>query len=312
MPDPTIVISEFMELHAVNKLRERHTVHYDPELVDRGDGIYAFLENARALIVRNRTRVDVDLLARAPKLQVVGRLGVGLDNIDLDTCRARNISVHAARGANAGSVAEYVLVMALVTLRGAFGKTNEVAAGLWPRADLSEGREAAGKTLGLIGFGDIGKATAELANAIGIRVVGNDPAYPDDSLEWIHHNVEPLSLDELLGNADVVSLHLPLTQATCGLIGRTAIARMKSGSILINTARGGIVDESALADALHSGHLSGAAIDVYAQEPLPANSALTGLPNVWLTPHIAGITQEANARVGNLIAHRIIQSLSSA
>jgi len=306
---PDIVISEFMEAGAVDQLRERYAVHYAPDLVDQGEAIYPLLENARALIVRNRTQVDAALLARAPKLQVVGRLGVGLDNIDVDACRARKIAVHPALGANARAVAEYVLAMTLLTLRGAYDRSDDVAAGQWPRATLSDGREAGGKTLGLLGFGAIGQLTAALVNAVGLRVIAHDPAHADDALLWTYQNVEPVGFDQLLAEADVLSLHLPLPPSSRGLFGAATLARLKPGAILINSARGGIVDETALAEALRSGHLAGAALDVFAKEPLPAGSPLAGLPNVWLTPHIAGLSQEANGRVSRLIAERIAQSL---
>jgi len=308
-PKPNIVITEFMDAGAVDKLRARYSVHYDPDLVDKGEVINPLLANAHALIVRNRTRVDAALLAQAPQLSVVGRLGVGLDNIDLEACRTRNIAVHPALGANARAVAEYVLAMTLITLRGAYDRTAETAAGEWPRTKVSDGREGGGKTLGLIGFGDIGQLTARLANAVGLRVIAHDPAHADDALLWAHQNVEPVSLDQLLASADVVSLHLPLNAATRGLFAHDTIARMKPGAILINTARGGIVDEFALAEALRDGHLSGAAIDVFAQEPLAGGTPLAGLPNVWLSPHIAGLSQESNVRVSNLIANRVSQSL---
>lgn len=306
----TIVIPEFMEPGAVDRLRQQHTVHYDPDLVEQGDAIYPVLEHARALIVRNRTQVNAALLARAPKLEVVGRLGVGLDNIDLDFCRQRKIAVYPALGANAQAVAEYVLAMTLITLRGAYDRSDAVASGRWPRAYLSDGREAGGKTLGLVGFGDIGRLTARLANAIGIKVVAHDPAFADDDLTWAHANVEPLGFEELLAKADVISLHLPLNPGTRGLFSRETLGRLKKGAILINTARGGIVDEVALADALRSNHLSGAAIDVFASEPQPAGSPLADLPNVWLTPHIAGLSHEANHRVSGLIADQVLKALA--
>lgn len=305
-----IVISEFMDEAAVDRLRARHAVHYEPGLVERGEAIYPLLENARALIVRNRTRVDAALLDRAPQLQVVGRLGVGLDNIDLDACRARRIAVHPALGANARAVAEYVLAATLLGLRGAYDRSADTAAGQWPRNALSDGREAFGKTLGLVGFGDIGRLTAQLAGAVGLKVIAHDPALsPDDPL-WVYRDVEPVGFGELLAKADVVSLHLPLTAGTRGLFGRETLARMKPGALLINTARGGIVDEAALAEALRDGPLGGAALDVFEHEPLPAGSPLAGLPNVRLTPHIAGLSREANVRVSQLIATRVADSLA--
>lgn len=306
----SIVITEFMDEAAVDSLRARFPTHYDPALVDNPELLRTLLPTARAVIVRNRTRVDTELLSAAPRLEVVGRLGVGLDNIDLEACKARGITVHPATGANARAVAEYVLTMTLTTLRGAYGRSYDVAVGRWPRPELVDGREAHGKLLGLVGFGDIGRLTARLAQAIGIEVVAHDPLLPDDSPVWQQHRVAPLSLDDLLARADVVSLHLPLNDNTHGLFDRARLFSMKPGAILINTARGAIVDEKALAAALHYGHLGGAAIDVFEQEPLPPTSPLIGHPNLWLTPHIAGLSAEANQRVSALIARKIGDALA--
>jgi (S)-sulfolactate dehydrogenase len=176
---------------------------------------------------------------------------------------------------------------------------------------LSQGREVAGKTLGLVGFGSIGRVTARKVAALGMRVVAYDPAVPAGSPEWAEHGVLPLALDELLAQADVVSLHLPLTQATRGLLGEARIARMKPGAILVNSARGGIVDEAALARALVAGRLAGAALDVFEHEPLAAGSVLADAPNLILTPHVAGVTLESNERVSGIIAERVAAFLSS-
>lgn len=304
-----IVITEFMDAAAIELLQQHHTVHYAPDLFEREADLHALLQNAAALIVRNRTQVSAGLLGSAPQLRAVGRLGVGLDNIDQDACRARNIAVLPATGANAAAVAEYVLAMIFITLRKAYDRSAEVAAGDWPRSQASGGNEAGGKTLGLVGFGDIGRRVAKLAQAIGMRVLAYDPALPADSEVWQIHAVEAVALPALLARADVVSLHIPLLPATRGLIGREAIAGMKRGAILINSARGHIVDEAALADALRAGQLGGAAIDVFADEPLAAGSPLAGLPNVWLTPHVAGLTVESNSRVSLLVAERVLATL---
>ena len=299
----SIVISEFMDDESVERLRLRFTTHYDPTLVDAPERLQALLPDALALIVRNRTRVDAALLKAAPKLKAVGRLGVGLDNIDLAECRARGIAVYPATGANARAVAEYVVAFSLVTLRGAYASSSAVAAGKWPRPELSEGREAGGKTLGLVGFGDIGQLTAKLARALDLRVVAHDPAYPDDASLWSAQGVTPLSLKDLLSESDIVSLHLPLTESTRGLFGQKNLSRMKPSAILINTARGAIIDEPALALEIKSGRLGGAVLDVYAQEPLPAGSPLAGLANVWLTPHIAGLSVIAERVAAALDQH---------
>lgn len=307
-----ICISEFMDADAVQALTPGFDLRYEPGWVDRREALLDALPEAHALVVRNRTQVDAALLARAPTLRVVGRLGVGLDNIDVEACRARGIRVIPAAGANARSVAEYVVTTAAVLLRGAYLSSADVAGGGWPRSRLSEGREAAGKTLGLIGFGDIGRQTAALAQAFGMRVVAHDPMIASDDPVWARTGVAPLSLDMLLAESDAVSLHVPLVPATRHLIDARRLAAMRRGSVLINTARGGVVDEVALAQALREGQLAGAALDVFEREPLPAGSVLADVPNLVLTPHIGGVTREANTRVSMYIAEHVRQALEAA
>ena len=308
---PRIVICEFMDEAAVARLAATHRTLYDESLVERPAELHTALASADALIVRNRTRVDSALLVSAPLLSVVGRLGVGLDNIDLDACAARNITVIPATGANATAVAEYVICMAMMLLRGAYRSSSSVASGEWPRATLSRGKEVSGKTLGIVGFGGIGRLTGRLGRAMGMRVIGFDALIPDDATVWTEEATEPHSLDALLANADVVSLHVPFTQTTRHLIDASRLAQMKRGAILINSARGGVVDEAALAAALMSGHLAGAALDVFEREPLAAESPLAGCPNLVLTPHVAGVTLESNVRVSMLIAEKVAAALSS-
>ncbi len=306
-----ILISEFMNDSAVEQLRTEFDVRYEPTFVDDPRKLHAALEIADALIVRNRTQVDAALLAHAPKLRVAGRLGVGLDNIDTGECAARGIEVIAATGANAVSVAEYVLAAAMMLLRGVYASSSEVAAGRWPRAELSRGREVYGKTLGLVGFGSIGRLTARLARGLGMRVVAHDPLLAANDAAWNEHDVARYTLEKLLAEADVVSLHVPLVAATRGLINASRIASMKHSAIVINTSRGGIIDEVALAAALRAGLLGGAALDVFENEPLAAGSALVGCTNLILTPHVAGVTQESSIRVGAMIAERVAASLRS-
>ncbi|QEZ45659.1 hydroxyacid dehydrogenase [Cupriavidus oxalaticus] len=304
-----ICISEFMDDAAVQALRAGFDLRYEPGWVDRRAELLDALPGAQALIVRNRTQVDAALLASAPSLRVVGRLGVGLDNIDVEACRERGIRVIPAAGANARSVAEYVVTTAALLLRGAYGSSAQVAAGQWPRARLSEGREALGKTLGLVGFGDIGRQAAALAQAFGMQVAAFDPMLAADDPVWARTGVRSVALDTLLAQSDAVSLHVPLVAATRHLLDAQRIAGMKRGAVLINTARGGVVDEAALAQALRDGHLGGAALDVFEHEPLPAGSVLADVPNLILTPHIGGVTQEANARVSMMIAQQVRQTL---
>jgi (S)-sulfolactate dehydrogenase len=198
----TILITEFMDERAVALLRAHHTVEYDPALVDDGPRMLVRAPACDALVVRNRTQVRGPLLDALVRCRIVGRLGVGLDNIDVATCQARGIEVVPATGANASSVAEYVLAAAMVLLRGAYLSTAAVAAGEWPRAALGNGREAAGKTLGIVGFGIIGQATARLAKAVGMRVVACDALLAPSHPTFPAHGVDPATLDELVAVAD--------------------------------------------------------------------------------------------------------------
>lgn len=304
-----IVISEFMDEAAVARLAAAHDVLYDAKLVDDAARLKAEAASADVLIVRNRTQVRGDLLAALSRCRVVGRLGVGLDNIDVAGCEARGMKVIPATGANAHSVAEYVIGTAMVLLRGVYAASASVARGDWPRAALSSGRELAGKTLGLIGFGSIGQLTARLATAMGMKVVAFDAAMPPTHAAYAEGGVEPLGLDELLARADVVSLHVPLLDSTRGLIDAKRMAAMKPGAVLVNTARGGIVDERAMVEALRAGRLGGAALDVFEQEPLPSRPEFADCPNLILTPHVAGVTAEANVRVSGVIADQVLEAL---
>jgi (S)-sulfolactate dehydrogenase len=304
---PDIVISEFMDEAAVRDLAPRDVL-YDPALADRPEDLRAAVADARALIVRNRTEVREVLLEAAPRLRVVGRLGVGLDNIDVRACAARGVTVCPATGANDVSVAEYVIAAALILLRGAYFASPEVAAGAWPRNRLI-GREIAGKRLGLVGFGGIARETAKRAAALGMNVAAYDPYVPGDSPAFA--GASRLDLDALLGSADVLSLHVPLTPETRHMIDAGALARMKPDAVLVNAARGGVVDEPALAAALRAGRLAGAALDVFETEPLGADrgALFAGLANVILTPHVAGVTVESNVRVSRVTVENVLRHL---
>lgn len=304
-----ILITEFMDEAAVELLGSRHETVYDPSLADRQDDLPAMMAGVRALVVRNRTQVTDALLAAAPDLQCVGRLGVGLDNIDLDACKARSVAVYPATGANNLSVAEYVITAALTLLRGAWFANAAMLAGSWPRQACA-GREIAGKTLGLVGYGAIARDTATLARSLGMKIVAYDPFVTAGNPAL--GDTRLLALDELLAQSDVVSLHVPLTDATRHLIGPDALSRMKPDAILVNAARGGVVDEKAVAEALAAGRLGSAALDVFETEPLTAGAAakFAGVPNLVLTPHIAGVTAESNVRVSTLIAQTVLNHLS--
>ena len=304
-----IVITEFMDARAVAQLQAAHDVLYDPQLVDDAPRLLQQAASADALIVRNRTQVRGDLLAALQRCKVVGRLGVGLDNIDVQGCETRGLQVIPATGANALSVAEYVVATTMLLLRGAYTRSAAVAAGKWPRNALSSGREVGGKTLGLVGYGSIGQLTARLALGLGMQVQAFDALMDADHPAFADGLVRCAGLMEVITTSDAVSLHVPLVDGTRGLFNAERIASMKKGAVLINTARGGIVDEVALAAALKSGHLGGAAIDVFDTEPLPAAPHFQACPNLILTPHIAGVTAEANERVSFLIAQKVLEAL---
>ncbi|MCA0422241.1 MAG: hydroxyacid dehydrogenase [Proteobacteria bacterium] len=305
-----IVITEFMDDSAVAMLKARHDTLYDPALVDRTEALMAALPGARALIVRNRTQVRGALLAAGSRLEVVGRLGVGLDNIDVAACAARALPVIPATGANDLSVAEWVITTAMALLRGAYHATDAVIAGEWPRNRLM-GRELSGRIMGLVGFGAIAREVARRAEALGMTVIAYDPLLPADSPHW--RLAQRADLDTLLKSADVVSLHVPLTEATRNMLDAERLKLMRKDAVLLNAARGGVVNEAALAAALKAGALAGAALDVFAEEPLTAaaGAVFRGCPNLILTPHIAGVTQESNVRVSSLIAEKVLAVLGA-
>lgn len=305
-----IVISEFIAPEALALLEARHSVCYDPKLCERPADLAAVLADARAIIVRNKTELRGAVLDAAQHLEAVGRLGVGLDNIDVAVCAARGVKVLPARGANASAVAEFVIGAALMLLRGTFGATPDLLAGTWPRERLI-GRQLERKQLGLLGFGSIGQVTAEKARALGMEIAAHDPAIPHDAPCW-QTGARRVTFEELLATSDVLSLHLPLTDETRGLLGAPALARLKPAAILINTARGGIVDEAALANALRGGRLAGASLDVFETEPIDAATAalFAGLDNIMLTPHVAGVTEESNLRVSEITARNVLEALA--
>lgn len=293
-----------MDQEAVDFLAKDFNVVYDPTLVKDTARLVELVKDADALIVRNATQVRGELLAAGIKLKAIGRLGVGLDNIDLTGCEALGIKVLPATGANDVSVAEYVIAGALMMLRGSYFSTQAVAQGKWPRNQLI-GREVEGTTLGLVGFGNIARHVARRALALGMHVIAYDAYLTPHHPAWADHGVTPGTLEDVLGKSDVISLHVPLTEGTRHLINAEAIERMKPGAIVINTARGGVLDDVAVAGALREGRLGGAMVDVFPVEPLPADNPYVDVPNLILTPHIAGVTNESNVRVSAVTAENV-------
>jgi len=301
----TILISEFITSQALDSLRSVHQVVYEPELHQDREALIAAMQNIDGLIVRNLTQVNEEILRGSSNLKVVGRLGVGLENIDLPACAKRNIKVIPATGANAESVAEYVVGAAVALTRGFIPATMATLKGEWPRPRFSGYHEFLGQTLGIVGFGSIGRVVAKKAHAFGLQCVAYDPMLSGDSIALDGFSVPLLQLNNLLSQSDAVSLHLPYLPETKNLLNAVTLDQMKKGACLINTARGGIVDEIALADRLRSGRIGGAAIDVFSAEPAKDLSHFTGIENLILTPHIAGVTYESNERVSQMIADEV-------
>ena len=304
-----VVVSEFLPDPHLDHLRQSFDVVYDPDLYADRDRLLAELAGTVAILIRNRTLIDPGLLVAAPDLRVVGRLGVGLDNIDTEACLRAGVTVIPAVGANAVSVAEYVIGAMLVLVRRVYEMTPSMVAGEWPRQGHAFGHELLGKRLGLIGLGSIARQVAVRAAAFGMGIIAYDPLLPEDDRAW--DTVDKVDLETLLTTSDVVSLHVPLGDQTRHLIDAGALALMKPTTVLINTSRGGIVDETALAAVLRDGALAGAALDVFATEPLgPGPAAIfAGVPNLVLTPHLAGNTEESVERVASTIVAAVIEAV---
>jgi D-3-phosphoglycerate dehydrogenase len=259
-----------------------------------------------ALLVRSATRVTGEVLRAAPTLRVVVRAGTGLDNVDVEAARERGVAVHNTPAANSVSVAELVLGLLLAFERHVVDAATLLRQGRWEKTRL-QGHEIAGRRLGLVGFGRVAREVALRARAFQMQVWAHDPlisSWPAD-FAW----VKGVELGELLAASDVVSLHVPLDERTRGLIGSEELARMKLDAVLINGARGGVVDEAALLEALQARQLRGAILDVFETEP-PGESPLLGLPNVLATPHLGASTAEAQKRAGADAARILIEALS--
>jgi len=259
------------------------------------------LADADALIVRSATKATADLLEKAPRLRVIGRAGVGVDNIDLNEATRRGVLVMSTPGGNAVSVAEHTFALLLSMARQVSRLDKSMHEGKWEKGSAA-GTEVRGKTLGLIGLGRIGSEVAVRAEAFDMRVIGYDPYISEAAAREMQ--VELVPLEKLLAESDFISLHTAVSPATQNLINAKTLAQMKKGAWLINAARGELINEGDLAEALKSGHLAGAALDVFVEEPTK-NTALVGLPNVLATPHIAGSTTEAQEEVGTQVAVQV-------
>jgi len=263
------------------------------------------LNGADAIIVRSRTKLTAEVLDSAGALKVIGRAGIGVDTIDLDAARSRGIIVVNTPVATTTAVAEHALTLILALARRITTADASMKRGEWLKNDLM-GVELAGRTLGIIGVGKIGLAVARRAAAFHIKIIGYDNRSQEEELRAA--NVEPVSLDEVYSRADIISLHVPLTPETRGMIDAAAFEKMKPGVQVISTARGGVIDEAALLQALEDGRVLGAALDVFSQEP-PGLTTLVALPNVIATPHIAAQTAEAQVRAAVDIATEVLNAL---
>jgi D-3-phosphoglycerate dehydrogenase len=301
---PVVHVADPLAEDGLFLLRERCVVRVtaglkEPELAP-------LLADVDALIVRSETKVTASLMDAAPRLAVIGRAGVGVDNIDVAAATERGIYVVNAPLGNIVAAAEHTIALALALLRKIPQADRSVRAGEWTRSKLI-GRELRGKTLGLVGIGRVGSEVARRAAAFEMKVIAHDPFATEASARAA--GAQLVELDELFARADVISLHTPLTKQTAGLINATTLARFKPTAILVNASRGEVVDAGALADALAAGTIAGAALDVYAPEPLAADSPLRGAPHTVLTPHIAGSTAEAQVNVAVEVTKQILDIL---
>ena len=299
-----VLVAEPVAREGVELLAAQHEV--DERIGCSRAELTAILPEYDALIVRSQVQVDAELLAAGTRLVVIGRAGVGVDNVDLDAATRAGITVVNAPTGNTIAAAEHTLALLYGVARRTAAADASVRRGEWKRAQFT-GRELRGRTLGIVGLGKIGQAIADRARAMEMVVLGVDPFVSAE--QAAHHGVELVDFDTLLARADVLTVHVPLTRATRGLIGKDAIAKLKPGSIVLNVARGGIVDEAAVAEALASGHLGGAGIDVFEQEP-PADSPLLDAPNTLLTPHLGASTEEAQILVSEEVAAQVLDVLA--
>ncbi|HEV2326717.1 MAG TPA: hydroxyacid dehydrogenase [Terracidiphilus sp.] len=304
---PDILISENINGAAVDALRARFEVSLQPELWKSAALLKKEIRNCRALIVRNQTPVTAELLAPATELLVVGRAGVGLDNIDVKAAEQAGIVLASTPDQNAISAAELTMGMILSLARMIPAADRDTKQGNWNRQKFV-GMELYDKTLGVVGAGKIGYLTARRGLAFGMKILAYDPYLSPDNILLSDLRAELVSLDELLSRADVVSCHLPATPDTNGLMNGARFSKMKPGALFVNTSRGAVVVEADLVAALKSSTLGGAALDVRENEP-PAPGELEALPNVILTPHIAAFTRAAQDRVTRAVCEDVARVL---
>ena len=298
-----ILVVEPLAAEGIDLLRGHHEV--DEKLGLAREEIMAILPDYDALVVRSQVKADAEMIAAGTRLVVIGRAGVGVDNVDLDAATRAGITVVNAPTGNTIAAAEHTLALLYGVARRTAAADASLRRGEWKRGEFT-GLELRGRTLGIVGLGKIGQAIAVRARAMEMVVLGSDPYLTEE--QAANHGVELVDMATLLERSDVVTVHVPLTRATRGIIGKKEIARLKPGSIVLNVARGGIVDEAAVAAALASGHLAGAGFDVFETEP-PTDSPLLSAPNTLLTPHLGASTAEAQVLVAEEVAGQVLDVL---
>ena len=301
-----ILITEFMESSSVEILKKSFDITFDQDLSKNHIKLKDSIGKFDALIVRNKTQVNQEILKNAISLKFIGRLGVGLDNIDTEYCKNNNIHVQPATGMNADSVAEFVINSSLSLLKNNPLMHQETLLGNWPRTSILS-RELKGKTLGLLGFGLIAKKVSLLASVFNAKIIAHDPFVGQNIGD--EFNTQLVSANELFEFADIISIHLPLTQSTKNLMNYKAFKHMLKRPIIINSSRGSIINEKDLLRAYDEKLISGFALDVYEKEPVPKDFliAIKKDTNCILTPHIAGVTEESNSRVSEYIVNAVLE-----
>ena len=299
-----ILITEFINQNSLENLNKKFDVNYDEKLCEDEKEIIKIIRDYDGLIVRNKTQVNSDILKNAFKLKFIGRLGVGLDNIDTEYCKNKNIHVQPATGMNADSVAEYVVSSSMSLIKKIPMFHNGTIKGEWPRTTIKS-TEIKQKNLGIIGFGTIGKKVAEYSSKNGLKILAYDPYVKEINNKEIDAKLS--SLNEIYEKSDIISIHLPLTDETKNMINKSSFSQMKNKPIIINTSRGSIINESDLIEAYHKNIISGFALDVFENEPIESKFYHKIKPgmNCILTPHISGVTTESNIRVSDFIVKKI-------
>jgi D-3-phosphoglycerate dehydrogenase/(S)-sulfolactate dehydrogenase len=302
-----VLVADDLSAEGVEILKKGRGLSVDVKVGLKPAELKAIIGEYEALAVRSATKVTAEIIDAGKKLKVIGRAGVGVDNIDLEAANKHGVVVMNTPGGNTITVAELTVAMMTAISRHIPQATASIKSGKWEKKKF-QGRELFNKTLGVIGIGNIGSVVVERCLGMKMKVLAYDPFISDEAARQL--GVERVTLDQLLAQSDYVSIHVPLTEQTRNLVGKDVLAKMKKGAFLVNCARGGIVDEAALHDALAKGHLGGAAFDVFANEPVSPDNPLLKLDNFICTPHLGASTEEAQQNVATALAEQMVEYLS--